>query len=69
MDTTFCLEALEEAFARHGKPGTFNADHGSHFTSLAFTAALKKRDAAIGMDLCGAWRDNVTVDTRLLRGR
>ncbi len=62
MDTTFCLEALEEAFARHGKPEVFNTDQGSQFTSLAFTDALKKRGVAISMDGRGAWRDNVFVE-------
>ncbi|MDP1340388.1 DDE-type integrase/transposase/recombinase, partial [Klebsiella variicola] len=47
MDTTFCLEALEEAFERHGKPEVFNTDQGSQFTSLAFTDALKKRGVDI----------------------
>lgn len=62
MDTTFCLEALEEAFARHGQPQIFNTDQGSQFTSLAFTDALKKRGVAISMDGRGAWRDNVFVE-------
>ncbi len=29
----FCVEALEEALARHGKPEVFNTDQGSQFTS------------------------------------
>jgi len=29
MDTAFCLDALEEAFARHGTPEIFNTDQGS----------------------------------------
>ena len=62
MDTTFCLEALEEAFERHGKPEVFNTDQGSQFTSLAFTDALKKRGVDISMDGRGAWRDNVFVE-------
>jgi len=62
MDTTFCLDALEEAFVRHGKPEIFNTDQGSQFTSLAFTEALKARGVAISMDGRGAWRDNVFVE-------
>jgi putative transposase len=62
IDTAFCLDALEEAFARHGKPEIFNTDQGSQFTSLAFTDALKKRGVAISMDGRGAWRDNVFVE-------
>ena len=62
MDTAFCLEALEEAFARYGRPEIFNTDQGSQFTSQAFTEALKARKVAISMDGRGAWRDNVFVE-------
>jgi putative transposase len=62
MDTTFCLEALEEAFARHGQPEIFNTDQGSQFTSEAFTGALKERGIEISMDGRGSWRDNVFVE-------
>ena len=34
MDTTFCIEAVEEALAKHGKPEIFNTDQGSQFTSV-----------------------------------
>ncbi len=40
MEVAFCLEALEEALARHGRPDIFNTDQGSQFTSLAFTQML-----------------------------
>jgi putative transposase len=62
MDTSFCIEALEEAFARHGKPEIFNTDQGSQFTSADFVQALKKRDVQISMDGRGCWRDNVFVE-------
>jgi len=62
MDTSFCLEALEEAFAKYGQPEIFNTDQGSQFTSDAFTEALKARGVAISMDGKGAWRDNVFVE-------
>ena len=62
MDTAFCLEALEEAFAKYGQPEIFNTDQGSQFTSQAFTDALKARRVAISMDGKGAWRDNVFVE-------
>lgn len=62
MDTSFCLEALEEAFAKHGQPEIFNSDQGSQFTSVAFTDALKERGIAISMDGRGSWRDNVFVE-------
>ena len=62
MDTSFCLEALEEAFAKYGQPEIFNTDQGSQFTSEAFTEALKARGVAISMDGKGAWRDNVFIE-------
>ncbi|WP_457814343.1 IS3 family transposase (plasmid) [Sinorhizobium meliloti] len=62
METAFCIEAVEEALARYGKPDIFNTDQGSQFTSVDFTAVLKKAEIAISMDGKGAWRDNVFVE-------
>jgi putative transposase len=62
LETAFCIEAVEEALARHGKPDIFNTDQGSQFTSIDFTAILKKAEIAISMDGKAAWRDNVFVE-------
>ena len=62
MEADFCIEALEEAMARHGKPEIFNTDQGSQFTSEAFTRVLIENDIQISMDGKGAWRDNVFVE-------
>lgn len=62
MDVSFCIEALEEALARYGKPEIFNTDQGSQFTSLTFTSVLQRSEIAISMDGRGAWRDNVVVE-------
>jgi putative transposase len=62
MDVSFCIETLEEALARHGKPEIFNTDQGSQFTSAAFTGVLQAAGIAISMDGRGAWRDNVFVE-------
>jgi len=62
MDSSFCLEAVEEALATHGRPEIFNTDQGSQFTSEAFTEQLKKNGIAISMDGKGCWRDNVFVE-------
>ena len=62
MDVHFCLEAMEEAIARHGKPEIVNTDQGSQFTSQAFTGLLREHDIRISMDGKGAWRDNVFVE-------
>ena len=62
MEASFCVETLEDALARHGKPEVFNTDQGSQFTGTAFTGVLVKNDIAISMDGKGAWRDNVFVE-------
>ena len=54
MEAGFCMEAVEEALAKHGKPEIFNTDQGSQFTSLDFTGLLKQHDIAISMDGKGA---------------
>ncbi len=62
LEVEFCIEAIEEALARHGKPEIFNTDQGSQFTSGDFTGLLLKNKIAISMDGKGAWRDNVFVE-------
>src|SRR5665811_405991 len=62
MEAAFCVETLEDALARHGKPGIFNTDQGSQFTGQAFTGVLIENGIAISMDGKGAWRDNVFVE-------
>ena len=62
LETDFCIEAVNEALARHGKPDIFNTDQGSQFTSIDFIKVLKNATIAISMDGKGAWRDNVFVE-------
>src|SRR5258707_197215 len=62
MEVEFCLAAVEEAIARHGRPEIFNTDQGSQFTSAAFTGVLLDNAIAISMDGKGSWRDNVFVE-------
>ena len=62
LTTDFCLEAVQEALHRYGKPEIFNTDQGSQFTSFEFTKLLKDNGIAISMDGKGAWRDNVFVE-------
>ena len=57
-----CLEALNEAMCRYGKPEIMNTDQGSQFTSIDFIKALKDAEIQINMDGKGAWRDNVFVE-------
>ena len=62
MEASFCIEAVEEALARFGRPDIFNTDQGSQFTSAAFTGVLSADQIAISMDGKGSWRDNVFVE-------
>lgn len=62
LDTSFCVEALEEALERYGAPEIFNTDQGSQFTSLEFTEALKSAGIKISMDGKGRWMDNVFIE-------
>jgi len=62
MEVEFCLEAVEEALAKHGRPEIFNTDQGSQFTGADFTGLLLANAIAISMDGKGSWRDNVFVE-------
>ena len=62
LETGPCIEALEDAMRRHGKPEIMNTDQGSQFTSIDFIRTLKVVDIQISMDGKGAWRDNVFVE-------
>jgi len=62
MDTRFCVEALEEALERRGKPRIFNTDQGAQFTSAAFTGKLEAAGIAISMDGRGRFMDNIFIE-------
>lgn len=62
MLADFCVEALEEALARYGRPDIFNTDQGSQFTGYDFTDALIKAGVRISMDGKGRYMDNIFVE-------
>ena len=62
MDVAFCVEALQEALARFGRPEIFNTDQGSQFTSADFTDVLRGAQVRISMDGRGRWMDNVFIE-------
>ncbi len=62
MDVTFCVEALQEALGRFGRPEIFNTDQGSQFTSANFTGVLRGAQVRISMDGHGRWMDNVFIE-------
>ena len=61
-EVDFCMEAVEEALAKHGTPEIFNTDQGSQFTSADFIKMLAAREIKISMDSKGSWRDNVFIE-------
>ncbi len=62
LDADFCVSALEEAISHYGRPGIFNTDQGSQFTSEAFTSVLKSNGIRISMDGRGRYLDNIFVE-------
>jgi putative transposase len=62
LGADFCVEALEEALARYGRPEIFNTDQGSQFTCDEFTTTLKRHEIAISMDGKGRCMDNIFVE-------
>ena len=62
LDTSFCIEALEEALSKYGIPEIFNTDQGSQFTSLAFSEKLTENGIKISMDGKGRCIDNIFIE-------
>ena len=62
LDTSFCIEALQEAIFRYGIPALMNTDQGSQFTSDAFTQVLKDHEIEISMDGKGRALDNIYIE-------
>jgi len=62
LDRRFCIEALNEALIKYGKPEIFNTDQGSQFTSEEFTSILKSAEIKISMDGKGRALDNVFIE-------
>jgi putative transposase len=62
LESSFCVDALEAALSRYGKPEIFNTDQGSQFTAEAFTSVLREREIQISMDGKGRCIDNVFVE-------
>jgi putative transposase len=62
LEADFCVDALNEALARYGRPGIFNTDQGSQFTGFEFTQVLKDAGVRISMDGKGRWMDNVMIE-------
>jgi putative transposase len=62
METDFCVEALQEAIDRYGRPEIFNTDQGVQFTSAAFLDELDAGGVRISMDGRGRFLDNIFIE-------
>jgi putative transposase len=62
MDSSFCVEALEEALEKFGNPEYFNTEQGAQFTLEEFIAPLKSREIKISMDGKGRAIDNIFTE-------
>ena len=62
MDAGFCVEALDDAMRRYGKPAIFDTDQGSQFTSSEFTGRLRRADVKVSMDGRGRCMDNIFIE-------
>jgi len=62
LGADFCVEVLQEALARHGKPEIFNTDQGCQFTGTEFTGALERCGVTISMDGKGRCMDNIFIE-------
>ena len=62
MESSFCVNCLEEALRIYGKPEVFNSDQGSQFTSDVFTKVLIREGITISMDGRGRACDNIFVE-------
>jgi putative transposase len=62
MTKRWCLEVLQEAIAKHGKPEMINSDQGSQYTSPAWINFLEKQGIKISMDGKGRATDNAWIE-------
>lgn len=62
LESSFCLDALEEAIKIHGVPEIFNTDQGAQYTSELWIQACESRGIRVSMDGKGRALDNVFIE-------
>lgn len=62
LDASFCVEALEEAIAKYGRPEIMNTDQGSQYTGADWITTLTKAEIKISMDGRGCYLDNIFIE-------
>lgn len=62
LESEFCIEAVEQAILRYGKPEIFNTDQGAQFTSQGFVGLLESHGIQVSMDGRGRAQDNIFIE-------
>ena len=62
LDASFCVEALEVAIARYGKPEIMNTDQGSQYTGAGWITTLTNADIKTSLDGRGRYLDNIFIE-------
>ena len=62
MEASFCVEALNDAIIKYGKPEIMNTDQGSQFTGKDWIAILADVKIKISMDGRGRYLDNIFIE-------
>jgi putative transposase len=62
LDASFCVEALEEAISKYGKPEIMNTDQGSQYTGSGWITTLTEAKIKISMDGRGRYLDNIFIE-------
>jgi putative transposase len=62
LESSFCVEALEDALTTWPRPEILNSDQGVQFTSQAFTSILEDTGVSISMDGRGRVFDNIFIE-------
>jgi putative transposase len=62
LDAENCLNVLQKAVRRYGKPQIINSDQGSQFTCALWTEYLEQEQIKISMDGKGRATDNIFIE-------
>lgn len=62
LETKWCLQVLEDAIQKHGKPEIINSDQGSQFTSSMWTQTVEGMGIKVSMDGKGRAIDNRWIE-------
>jgi putative transposase len=62
LDASFCVEALEEAISKYGKPEIMNTHQGNQYTGSGWITILTEAKIKISMDGRGRYLDNIFIE-------